>query len=89
MSVDYDVLEKFTDLDSLELDFQRVTDDITNIDIDYGVDVIFNYYRKFGFFHYKIREEEKHQQLQQIKKFNVNGIFENNQIIQTMHGLRL
>ena len=45
MSVDYDVLEKFTDLDSLELEFQRVTDDITNIDIDYGVDVIFNYYR--------------------------------------------
>jgi hypothetical protein len=28
MSVDYDVLEKFTDLDSLELEFQRVTDDI-------------------------------------------------------------
>ena len=89
MSVDYDVLEKFTDLDSLELEFQRVTDDITNIDIDYGVDVIFNYYRKFGFFHYKIREEEKHKQLEQIKKFDVNSILQGNQVIQTMHGLRL
>ena len=51
MSVKYEVLNKFLDIDYLETEFHRVTNDIKNIDIEYGIDVIFNYYRKFGFPH--------------------------------------
>ena len=34
MSVDYNVLEKFLDIDELELNYHRVTNDINSIDID-------------------------------------------------------
>ena len=57
--VDYDVLDKFTDYEELYLEYDRVTNNIDIIDIDYGVDIIFKYYRKYGFPHYTIREEEK------------------------------
>ena len=42
--VDYDVLDKFTDYDEHYLEFERVTNDIRNVDIDYGIDIIFKYY---------------------------------------------
>ena len=35
MSVDYNVLEKFLDIDELELNYHRVTNDINSIDIYY------------------------------------------------------
>ena len=89
MSVDYEVLNKFLDVDTLELEYHRVTNDIRNIDIEYGIEVIFKYYRKFGFPHYKIREEEKHEHMRKLKKFDINTIFVENHIVQTMHCLRL
>ena len=51
MSVNYEVLNKFLDIDALELEYYRVTNDIRNIDIEYGIEIIFKYYRKFGFPH--------------------------------------
>ena len=89
MSVNYEVLNKFLDVDTLELEYHRVTNDIRNIDIEYGIEVIFKYYRKFGFPHYKIREEEKHEHMRKLKKFDINTIFVENHIVQTMHCLRL
>ena len=61
--VDYKVLEKFLDFDELDLKFDKVVNDIRDVDIDYGVDIIFQYYRRHGFPHYKIREEEKHEHM--------------------------
>ena len=46
MSVDYNVLEKFLDIDELELNYHRVTNDINSIDIEDGIEWIFKYYRK-------------------------------------------
>ena len=89
MSVNYEVLNKYLDMDSLDLEFHRVTNDIRNVDINYGIEVIFNYYRRNGFPHYTIREDEKHEHLKKLRKFNVNTIFKDNQIVQTMHCLRL
>ena len=43
--VDYKKLGKFVDYDDLYLEFERVTNDIKNVDIEYGVDIIFQYYR--------------------------------------------
>ena len=89
MSVNYEVLNKFLDIDALELEYHRVTNDIRNIDIEYGIEIIFKYYRKFGFPHYTIREEEKHEHMRKLKKFDIDTIFIENHIIQTMHCLRL
>ena len=42
--VDYKVLGKFTDFDKLYLEFDKVRSDIRNIDMEYGLDVLFRYY---------------------------------------------
>ena len=75
--------------DSDNLEFERVINDIQNIDIEYGVEVIFKYYRKYGFPYPKIREDEKHTHMRKLQKFDVDSIFIDNEIIQTMHCLRL
>ena len=89
MSVNYEVLNKYLDMDSLDLEFHKVTNDIRNVDVNYGIEIIFNYYRRYGFPHYTIREDEKHEHLKKLRKFDVNTIFKDNQIVQTMHCLRL
>ena len=89
MSVNYEVLNKYLDIDSLELEFHKVTNDIRNIDMEYGMEVIFNYYRKFGFPHYTIRDEEKYEHMRKLKKFDVDTILDGDKIVQTMHCLRL
>ena len=89
MSVNYEVLNKFLDADTLELEYHRVTNNIKELDIEKGIDVIFDYYRKFGFPHYTIRDDERYDHMRKLKKFDVGTIFKDNQIIQTMHCLRL
>ena len=87
--VNYEIIGEFLDYDDLYLEFDRVTNNIDIIDIDYGVDIIFKYYRKYGFPHYTIREEEKHEHMRKLIKFNHTTIIDNDVIIQTMHALRL
>ena len=89
MTVDYNVLNKFLDVDSLELEYHRVINNINNIDVEDGTEVIFKYFRQKGFPHYTIREDEKYSHMNKLKKFDVDSIFINNEIIQTMHCLRL
>ena len=88
-SVDYQVLSKFVDIDERDLEFHKITNAIKEHDIEHGIEVIFDYYRRHGFPHYKIREEEKHDHIRKLQKFDVDTIFIDNQIIQTMHCLRL
>ena len=83
------VLTETFGYDKDDLEFERVISDLRSIDIDYGIDVIFDYYRRHGFPHYTIREDEKHQHMRKLQKFDVDSIFINNEIIQTMHCLRL
>ena len=89
MSVNYEVLNKFLDVDSLELEYHRVTNNISDIDIEEGVEIIFKYYREHGFPHYTVREDEKYTHMKKLRKFDIDTIFIDNQIIQTMHCLRL
>ena len=89
MSVNYEVLNKFLDVDSLELEYHRVTNNISDIDIEEGVEIIFKYYRERGFPHYTVREDEKYTHMKKLRKFDIDTIFIDNQIIQTMHCLRL
>ena len=87
--VDYTALGKFVDYDEDDLEFDRVINNIDTVDIEYGVEIIFKYYRKHGFPHYKIREDEKHKHMKKLQKFDVSNILDGKQIIQTMHALRL
>ena len=83
------VLSEFLGYDEKDLEFDKVVNDLDNCDIEYGIEVIFNHYRKHGFPHYTIREDEKHQHMRKLQRFDVDTIFKDNQIIQTMHGLRM
>jgi|TARA_B100000287_G_scaffold35824_1_gene33003 hypothetical protein len=87
--VNYDILNKFTNYDELDLEFNKVTSDIRQYDIEHGIDVIFKYYRRNGFPHYTIREEEKHQHMRKLRQFNHKSLLDGDVIIQTMHALRL
>ena len=89
MTVDYNVLQKFLDIDELELNYHRVTNDINSIDIEDGIEWIFKYYRKQGFPHYTVREEEKYLHIESLRRLDSDSIFIDNQIQQTMHSLRL
>ena len=94
---DYDVLSKFSDLKSDDLDYEKVINSIETTDVDYAVDVIFKHYRKYGFPHYTITEDEKHLHMKKLMKFNHKTIIQSSDdnyvyddiIIQTMHALRL
>jgi uncharacterized protein (UPF0297 family) len=83
------ILNELLGYDKDDLEFERVVNNIDNEEIEYGVDVIFKYYRRHGFPHYKIREDEKHTHMRKLQRFNVDNIFVDNKIIQTMHALRL
>jgi hypothetical protein len=87
--VDYQVLEKFLDFDELDLKFDKVVNDIRDVDIDYGVEIIFQYYRRHGFPHYTIREDEKHEHMRKLSSYNHKNIIDGDKLIQTMHALRL
>ena len=54
------VLSETFGYDKDDLEFEKVINDLDNNDIEYGIEVIFNYYRRHGFPHYKVREDEKH-----------------------------
>ena len=89
MIVDYDLLTKFTNVDELDAAYHEVVNNIQETDIEYGIDIIFQYYRKHGFPYVSIREEEKYEHMRKLQKFDIDSIFMNDKIIQTMHGLRL
>jgi hypothetical protein len=86
---DSQVLTEFLGYNKKDLEFDRVINSIDTVDQDYGIEVIFDYYRRHGFPHYKIREDEKHRHIRKLQKFDIDTIFKDNKIIQTMHCLRL
>ena len=87
--VDYSTLSQFVDYDTDDLEFQKVVTDIESYDIEYGVDIIFKNYRKYGFPKYSVTEHEKYDHMRKLMKFDHTSILEDNKIIQTMHCLRL
>ena len=89
MTTNSDALTTFLGYDERDLEFEKIKNDLESHDIDYGVEIIFDYYRRNGFPHYTVREDEKHQHMRKIQRFDVDTIFKDNQIIQTMHGLRM
>ena len=69
--VNYETLGTLININDKDLEFERVTNSIDVVDREYGVEVIFDYYRRHGFPHYTIREEEKHDHLKKLRKFDI------------------
>ena len=89
MNSNPDILTNVFGYDEKDVEFERVVNNLDDFDIDYGVDVIFDYYRRHGFPHYTIREEEKHDHMRKLQKFDIDTILDGDKIVQTMHGLRM
>ena len=52
-----DILTDVFGYDEKDVEFERVVNNLDDYDVDYGVEVIFDYYRRHGFPHYTIRED--------------------------------
>ena len=89
MNSNPDILTSVFGYDEQDVEFERIVNNLDDYDIDYGVDVIFDYYRRHGFPHYTIREEEKHDHMRKLQKFDIDTILDEDKIVQTMHGLRM
>ena len=83
------ILTDIFGFDKNDVEYEKVTSDLRGHDLEYGIEVIFDYWRKRGFPHYQVREDEKHSMMRKLQKFNTDTIFKDNKINQTMHGLRL
>ena len=75
-----DILTNVFGYDENEVEYERVTSNLRGYDLDYGIEVIFNYWRKKGFPHYQVREDEKHTHMRKLQKFDVDTIFKDNGI---------
>ena len=89
MSVDYKVLVKYLKEDVIDLNYHRMCQSLENIEMDESIEILFRYYRKHGFPHYKIRDEEKHEQMRKLQNFKHEHIIDGDEVTQTMNGLRL
>ena len=89
MNSNPEILTNVFGYDERDVEFERVVNNLDDFDIDYGVNVIFDYYRRHGFPHYTIREEEKHDHMRKLQKFDIDTILDEDKIVQTMHGLRM
>ena len=61
MITDRKTLTDYLGYKDSDLKFYEILSDINNYDIDTGVEIVYQYYRKHGFPYYQIREDEKHQ----------------------------
>ena len=87
--VNYKVFGNFVEHDKEDLEYERVINNINSVEIEYGIDIIFNYFRKHGYPHYTITHTEKYKHMRQLRKYDLDSIFVDKKITQTMHGLRL
>ena len=89
--VNYDIVGKFLDYNEEDLEYEKVINSTSDpdVDLDNAVEVIFRHFRKHGFPHYEITEEEKHKHMKNLMKFDHTTIIDDDKIIQTMHCLRL
>lgn len=84
------MVTKFIDIDALDFEYEQVTRDINRVtDTEHALDVIFRYHRKHGFPHYNVPKFQRKLIINKLRQFDETGIFNGDQIQQTMHGLSL
>ena len=90
MSVNYKKFSEFIEYDTLSLEYDKVTNHIDKCeDTEYALDILFQYWRRARFPHYKVHEHKKQRDLKLLRDFDEQSIFSDKKIDQTMHGLSL
>lgn len=88
--INHKTFGKFVDYDELSLEYDTVTQNITEQkDVDYALDVIFRYHRRNGFPHYTAHNHKKQRDFKSLQNFDETTIFKDGKLDQTMHGLSL
>jgi len=88
--IKHEKFSEFVEYDNLSLEYDKVTHNIDEqTDIEYALDVIFQYHREIGFPHYTVHEHKKQSDLRSLKNFDEQSIFKDKKVDQTMHGLSL
>jgi len=88
--LNYETFAKFVEHDPLELEYQRICENINLIiDVPPALETIFQYHRRRGFPHYTRTNQEKVDEMKSLSEFDETGIFRDGYIDQTMHGLGL
>ena len=91
MEVDIAAVNTFFDIDAITFRFEKETKEYFDgvRELEDTIDCIFDYYRMTGYPHYTITEDEKTKHMKAMQEFDYDSIFKDNDIIQTMHGLRM
>jgi len=88
--VNYNTFAKFVEHDALELEYNRICQNINLIkDVPAALETIFQYHRKRGFPHYTVTDQQKADDMKSLSEFDEKTIFKDDYIDQTMHGLGL
>ena len=88
--INYNTFSKFIEWDELDLEYERVTQNIKEIeDVPSALDTIFKYHRKNGFPHYQSNIDDKISDMKSLSEFDEATIFKDGYIDQTMHCLGL
>ena len=73
----YELFEKISDLD---YHFLEVSNNLNNYEESYVVQVVFDYFRRNGFPHYKIQDGEKLMQMDKLIAFNELSLLDGDKI---------
>lgn len=88
--VRYDTFARFIEHDPLELEYQKICENINLInDVPAALETIFQYHRRKGFPHYIVSDQQKADDMKTLSEFDETTLFKNGYIDQTMHCLAL
>lgn len=90
MMINYNSFNKFFQVDTLDLEYHKITSNIRAVtDREHALSVIFDYHRRNGFPHYNVPTHNRIPQLNSLIKFDESTIYKDGKLDQTMHGLSL
>lgn len=88
--INYKTFAKFVEHDALELEYQRICENINLIsDVPSALETIFQYHRKNGFPHYKVNDQQKADDMKTLSEFDETNLLKDGYIDQSMHCLSL
>ena len=88
--INYGTFAKFVEHDTLELEYQKICENINLItDVPAALETIFQYHRKHGFPHYKVNDQQKVDDMKTLSEFDETTLFKDGYIDQSMHCLAL
>tara|TARA_Y100001973_G_C5151532_1_gene308390 strand:+ start:212 stop:1252 length:1041 start_codon:yes stop_codon:yes gene_type:complete len=79
----------FKETSDIDYHFLEVSNNLSDYEEEYVIQIVFDYFRRKGFPHYEIEEGEKLYQMDKLIRFNQLSLLDGDKINQSMHSLRL